>query len=153
MSHTFTVVCQIPSHLCFFWIPVVQLQTAVTSLIIVRIAQSMACFKALDLLFKRLLSNLIFNSVSIYGRQCKQITVISFWVLVTEALFQIFTSSAIILCERAREKQGEQYCLKEQCSSDLLFHCLPKLNWSQHLCFGGKHSALNFLTHKKVMRQ
>ena len=57
-----------------------------------------------------------------------RMTVISIRVLVTEALFQIFTSSAIILCERAREKQGEQYCLKEQCSSDLLPHCLPKLS-------------------------
>ena len=31
------------------------------------------------------------------------ISQIFLWVLVTEALFQIFTSSAIILCEKARE--------------------------------------------------
>ena len=39
------------------------------------------------------------------GANVTYISQLSFWVLVTEGLFHIFTSSAIILCERARESR------------------------------------------------
>ena len=73
---------------------------AVTSLIMVRIAQAMAYFKALDLLFKRLLS----TSVSIYGHQCKQITVISIYGSCDRSFIpNIYKFSNNKLFERARE--------------------------------------------------
>ena len=69
-----------------------------------------------------------------------RITAISIWVLVTEALFQIFTSSAIINCLREQGKQGEQYCLRSSAHQT----CYPIASPSST---EAKHFALNVLSH------